>query len=30
LQLDEEEAALLAKAFAYGQEERITFEWFEE
>jgi hypothetical protein len=29
LQLDEEEA-LLAKAFAYGQEERITIEWLEE
>jgi hypothetical protein len=30
LQLDEEEAALLAKAYAYGQEERITLEWLEE
>jgi hypothetical protein len=30
LQLDEEEAALLAKAFAYGQGERITLEWLEE
>jgi hypothetical protein len=30
LQLDEEEAALLAKAFAYGQGERITLKWLEE
>ena len=30
LQLDEEEAALLAEAFAYGQDERITLKWLEE
>jgi hypothetical protein len=30
LQLDEEEAALLAEAFTYGQDERITLEWLEE
>jgi hypothetical protein len=30
LQLDEKEAALLAKAFAYGQGERITLKWLEE
>jgi hypothetical protein len=30
LQLDEEEAALLAEAFTYGQGELITLEWLEE
>jgi hypothetical protein len=30
LQLDEEEAALLAEAFTYGQGERITLKWLEE
>jgi hypothetical protein len=30
LQLDEEEEALLAKAFTYGQGERITLKWLEE
>jgi hypothetical protein len=30
LQLDEKEEALLAKAFTYGQGERITLKWLEE
>jgi hypothetical protein len=29
LKLDEEEATHLAEAFAYDQDERITFEWFD-
>jgi hypothetical protein len=30
LQLDEEEVALVAEAFTYGQGERITLKWLEE
>jgi hypothetical protein len=30
LQLDDEEETLLAKAFTYGQSERITLKWLEE